>query len=241
MRSRDANPTYTVTYNGNDGHGGSVPIDTTNYEQSQTVTVLGNTGDLAETGYTFAVWNTQYNGTGTTYTPGQTFMMGTSDITLYALWSFSAPPPACVYTYSAWGACQPNGTQIRTVLTTTPSICTGTPTTSQSCVYGAPVTLATISVTPANSSIINNGTGTSLQFTATGVYTDSTTQNLTTEATWTTTNSNVAFFLNGLPNNLDAGIAFLVNFPTIGTGEITIWQIYSDTVLLNADSKLIFL
>ena len=39
-----ANPTYTVTYDGNDSTGGSVPVDTTNYEQGQTVTVLGEYG-----------------------------------------------------------------------------------------------------------------------------------------------------------------------------------------------------
>ncbi len=82
-----ANPTYTVTYNGNGNTGGSVPVDSNNYQQGQTVTVLGNTGNLVKTGYSFANWNTLANGTGTTYTPSQTFTMGAANITLYAKWT----------------------------------------------------------------------------------------------------------------------------------------------------------
>jgi uncharacterized repeat protein (TIGR02543 family) len=83
------NPTYTVTYNGNGNTGGSVQIDTTKYEQGQTVTVLGNTGNLVKTGYSFSAWNTQANGSGTTYTQAQTFTMGAANVTLYATWTAS--------------------------------------------------------------------------------------------------------------------------------------------------------
>lgn len=51
------------------------------------------------------------------------------------------PPPAtCTsFSYSAWGACQTNGTQTRTVLSSTPSGCTGgAPVTSQACTYVPP-------------------------------------------------------------------------------------------------------
>jgi hypothetical protein len=51
------------------------------------------------------------------------------------------PPPAtCTsFTYSAWGACQPNNTQTRTVASSLPAGCTGgTPVTSQSCTYVPP-------------------------------------------------------------------------------------------------------
>jgi len=46
-------PTYTVSYNANGSTGGNVPVDSNNYLQGATVTVLGNTGSLAQTGYTF--------------------------------------------------------------------------------------------------------------------------------------------------------------------------------------------
>ena len=88
---------YTVTYNGNGNTGGSVPTDTTNYEQGQTVTVLGNTGSLVKTGNTFAGWNTEAGGGGTDRATGSTFAMGSVDVTLYAKWmayTVGAPGPA---------------------------------------------------------------------------------------------------------------------------------------------------
>ncbi len=85
------NPTYTVTYNGNGAAGGSVPIDSTGYEQGQTVTVLGNTGNLVATTYSFSGWNTQADGSGTNYGQGQTFTMGAVNVTLYAKWTIYVP------------------------------------------------------------------------------------------------------------------------------------------------------
>ncbi len=84
-----ANPTYTVTYNGNGNTGGSVPAGTNRYQQGQTVTVSGNTGSLANASYVFTGWNTQADGSGTTYTQGQTFTMGPANVTLYAKWASS--------------------------------------------------------------------------------------------------------------------------------------------------------
>ena len=52
-----------------------------------TVAVLGNTGSLVKTGYTFAGWNTAVNSSGTFLSCGDTFAMGYSDLTLYAQWS----------------------------------------------------------------------------------------------------------------------------------------------------------
>ena len=49
-----------------------------------------------------------------------------------------------------------------------------------------PATLVSIEVTPANPSIAK---GTSKQFTATGTYSDNTTQNLTTAVTWSSSNT----------------------------------------------------
>ncbi|HYA87693.1 MAG TPA: InlB B-repeat-containing protein [Nitrospirota bacterium] len=82
-------PTCTVTYNGNGNAGGNVPIDLTNYEQGQTVTVLDNTGNLVKTGASFGGWNTLADGSGTFYIPGQTFTMGAANVTLYAIWPFN--------------------------------------------------------------------------------------------------------------------------------------------------------
>ena len=87
--SNVTNPTYAVSYSGNSASGGSVPIDPHNYAQGQTATVLGNTGNLMKTGYSFTDWNTQANGTGTTYAQGETFTMGGANVTLYAQWTAS--------------------------------------------------------------------------------------------------------------------------------------------------------
>jgi uncharacterized delta-60 repeat protein/uncharacterized repeat protein (TIGR02543 family) len=86
--------TCSVTYNGNDQDGGSVPVDDNDYQEGQTVTVLGNTGNLVRAGYSFSGWNTQADGSGTTYTQDQTFTMGAADVILYAQWASSGGPGA---------------------------------------------------------------------------------------------------------------------------------------------------
>jgi uncharacterized repeat protein (TIGR02543 family) len=78
----------SIAYNGNGSSGGSVPVDATNYQQGQSVTVLGNPGNLVKTGYDFTGWNTQADGFGTTYTPGNSFTMGSANVTLYAMWRY---------------------------------------------------------------------------------------------------------------------------------------------------------
>ncbi|AKL96033.1 cell wall/surface repeat protein [Clostridium aceticum] len=80
-------PRYTVTYHGNGNTGGSVPTDSNAYEEGASVTVRGNTGNLVKTGYTFAGWNTQANGQGSSYTQGSTLIMATTNINLYAKWT----------------------------------------------------------------------------------------------------------------------------------------------------------
>jgi len=81
-----ANPTFTVTYNGNGNTGGTMPTDNSAYESGANVTVLGNTGNLVKNGASPLGWNTQANGAGTFYPFGGTFSMGTADVTLYAVW-----------------------------------------------------------------------------------------------------------------------------------------------------------
>lgn len=79
--------TYTVTYNGNSNTSGSVPTDETAYNSGATVTVKGNTGSLARTGYTFGGWNTKEDGSGTNYAAGTGTFTITANTTLYAKWT----------------------------------------------------------------------------------------------------------------------------------------------------------
>ena len=82
----EAVTTYSVTYDANDANAtGTVPVDNNAYAEGDEVTVLGQS-DLALEGYIFAGWNTQADGSGETYQEGDTFTMGASDVTLYAVW-----------------------------------------------------------------------------------------------------------------------------------------------------------
>ena len=81
-------PTFTVTYNANDGTG-AVPVDSTNYVEGANVTVLGQ-GSVVRDGYTFDGWNVAADGSGnsgTDYAAGVTFVMGTANVTLFAQWT----------------------------------------------------------------------------------------------------------------------------------------------------------
>ncbi|MGE5355625.1 MAG: MopE-related protein [Deltaproteobacteria bacterium] len=78
---------YTVTYDGNGNTGGTAPVDGNSpYASGATVTVLGNTGSLVKTGYTFNNWNTAADGSGTSYAPAATFTIS-ANTTLYAQWT----------------------------------------------------------------------------------------------------------------------------------------------------------
>ena len=78
---------YSVTYDANGATGGDVPVDENSpYVPGDTVTVMGNTGNLENTGYTFDGWNTEAGGTGgTAYAAGDTFT-ASADTVLYAQW-----------------------------------------------------------------------------------------------------------------------------------------------------------
>ena len=67
----------------------------------------------------------------------------------------------------------------------------------------APATLTSIAVTPTNSSIL---TGASRQFTATGTYSDGSTQNLSNQVTWASSNTRVATInTSGLATGISTG------------------------------------
>lgn len=88
--------TYTITYNGNSETSGTVPVDGSSpYAIGSTVTVLGNVGSpiLAKSGFTFVGWNTETDGSGTSYSQGNTFTINTNT-TLYAIWSELPRPDA---------------------------------------------------------------------------------------------------------------------------------------------------
>ena len=79
-----------VTYDGNGADGGTVPIDSTDYKEGETVTVA-EAGTLTRTGYNYTAWNTAADGSGTAYTAGDTFIMPAGEVVLYAQWTLTAP------------------------------------------------------------------------------------------------------------------------------------------------------
>lgn len=80
-------PTYTITYNANGADSGTVPIDDGLYSiQDVPPQVLGNIGNLVRDGYTFNGWNTSPTGTGSSYSAGDSIIIGTANIILYAQW-----------------------------------------------------------------------------------------------------------------------------------------------------------
>jgi uncharacterized repeat protein (TIGR02543 family) len=87
-----ASATYTihsrfrVIYNGNGSTSGSVPVDGNTYVNSNPATIMGNTGGLLKTGFAFAGWNSQADGSGINYLQGDIVTVN-SDLTLYARWS----------------------------------------------------------------------------------------------------------------------------------------------------------
>lgn len=119
---KQGSSTYHVTYNANSGSG-TAPTDNTDYARNSSVTVLGNTGNLAKIGWTFAGWNTAADGSGTPYAAGNTFSI-TSNVTLYAMWT-------CTVTWSVnenTSACSPetitydpSGNKVKTVPSPDPS------------------------------------------------------------------------------------------------------------------------
>ena len=83
----DSVSTLSVTYNSNGGDG-NVPVDSKQYNNGATVTVLGP-GDLSRDHYSFVNWNTSADGTGTSYSADNTFAI-TANTVLYAQWSINS-------------------------------------------------------------------------------------------------------------------------------------------------------
>ncbi|MBF0511271.1 MAG: InlB B-repeat-containing protein, partial [Candidatus Omnitrophica bacterium] len=74
-------PYPTVTYDANGGKGTMAPEP---IAPNSTTHLTKNT--FTNTNYTFAGWNTASNGSGTSYVDGADYLIGASNVTLYAQW-----------------------------------------------------------------------------------------------------------------------------------------------------------
>ena len=93
--------TYTISYNGNGATSGSTASSIHTYGVAKNLTANG----YSKTGYTFTGWNTNADGTGTTYSNSQSVSNLTnvngSTITLYAIWKVSD-----IYLYNKGDLCK---------------------------------------------------------------------------------------------------------------------------------------
>lgn len=98
------------------------------------------------TDYTYSAWsacgsNSQQTRTVTGNLPaGCTGTPSVAAVLTQACTYVPPTPGACNYTYSAWSACQSDNTQARTVVSSSPAGCTGTPVVTQACNYVPPTT-----------------------------------------------------------------------------------------------------
>ncbi len=80
------NNVYTVTFDKNDSDSGDSPdYSASYYQEGDTPSIPGN-GTLAKYGHIFDGWNTERDGGGRTYGEGESYTIGTVNVTLYATW-----------------------------------------------------------------------------------------------------------------------------------------------------------
>ncbi|AEC01562.1 InlB B-repeat-containing protein [Parasphaerochaeta coccoides] len=75
---------YSISFDANGAVSGDEPERVVTYEGCK-ITLPGS-GTLEKSGYFFAGWNTEADGSGTQYAAGDTFMIPGQDVTLYAIW-----------------------------------------------------------------------------------------------------------------------------------------------------------
>lgn len=102
---------YTISYNGNGSTGGSTSAQTKVHDTAITLQSNGFT----RTNYTFAGWNTKANGSGTTYSAGQSYTANAA-LTLYAQWTQVYASPTLtiskVYRADSGGTASDDGTYL---------------------------------------------------------------------------------------------------------------------------------
>jgi uncharacterized protein YjdB len=143
----------------------------------------------------------QFTATGT-YTDGTT-----QDLTTVVTWSSSSASVAIISNaVGSYGLATSSGQGTATISATSNSISASTT------INVTGPTLVSVAITPASAAI---PLGTSLQFTATGTYSDGSSQNLTASVTWTSSDSIVATVSNNV------GTQGLASGTGVGTATIT--------------------
>ncbi len=138
---------------------------------------------VAPASSTINIGQTQQFAAGGTYADG-----GTQDLSNQVTWSSSNPTVATISASGlALGLSQGSST-ISATFKSSDGTVTGTAT------LGVAVTLTSLAITPVNPSLAIN---TSLQLTATGIFSDGSTQDLTASASWSSSSGGVATVNSG--------------------------------------------
>ena len=157
----------------------------------------------------------------------------TQNITASVTWSSSATAVATIS-----NAAGSNGLATSAAAGTTTIRATSGSISGSAALTVTPATLVSLAVTPANPS---TAVATTKQFTATGTYSDSSTQNLTATVTWSSSNAAVAQISNasgsqGLATGIAAGTTTITAISGSVSGTATLAVTGSTTVTLAWDA-----
>ncbi len=88
----DDDTLLSVIYDANGAEAGDVPVDLRRYDKNDVVVVMGNTENLVKRGFFFAGWKRSSTDTSSKlYNPGDTLILDTAGILLYAQWKLVPP------------------------------------------------------------------------------------------------------------------------------------------------------
>ena len=148
------------------------------------------------------------------YAASGTFSDGTTrDISSLVTWSSSNTTVASINSSGLALGIHQGSSTISATLNTADGPVTG------SAALAVIVTLTSLTITPVNPSIAN---GTSVQLTATGIFSDGSTQNLTNSASWTSSSTSVATVNStGLVTGASVGSATITAIQSGGFGEVS--------------------
>jgi uncharacterized repeat protein (TIGR02543 family) len=234
----------SVTYNANGGTGRLVD-ERSPYDPGATVEVLRPEG-ISRDGYNFVLWNTQANGEGTKYNPGESFRIE-ANTTLYAIWEL-IPPTVYTVTFNGngatSGAMSPQSSSVPAALSPNLYSRTGYTFAGWNTVAGgggtaytdgATYSFAASTTLYAQWTVIPNHTVTFNGNGATGGSTDSQTANTTTAlrlngftktgynfASWNTqANNGGVTYANGTTYSFTADLTLYAQWTTVPTHTIT--------------------
>lgn len=214
-----------------------------------TATIVASLGNVSSIGSTFIITNAIMTGIyiqpfNVTLAKGiiQQFTAtgifsdnSTQNLTNLCTWTSSNPSVATINTNGTLGLATINATSGSTTITATYNNLNASTT-----INAAPIQLTNILITPSNqnSFIIAGGT---IQYAATGVYSDGSSQNLTSSVTWASTSSNVASInVNGIATplatgvtNITATLSGITGTTALSVGHYLIASSTSTTPILN--------